>query len=284
MKQKEIAFSGYDIIILGGQANADGFGLTNTPQEYDDRIEIIEDENLISIYGNTNIDYNYFHNDLYPARIIQNKVYERKENNFYKGCFAYKFASEYVKYGLLKEGRKLLIVKAAVGGTSFLRKQWGNCCALENRLFQMVDYAFKLNGNNKIIAMLWHQGESDTDLFDLRPERRYISYFNGLFSLFIKIREHYKLEDLPIICGEMLTDFIDYYGESANAVTRATRDVCNRIPYASMVSSKGLVSNKREVNVDDTVHFSYNSLVELGRRYFIAYLSICIEKEKERGK
>ena len=79
--------------------------------------------------------------------------------NFYD--FALTFAEEYVKAGYLQKGRKVLIIRTAVGATCFYKKDWGVGGRLYVKLMEILDYALKLNKNNKIVAFLWHQGESD---------------------------------------------------------------------------------------------------------------------------
>ena len=268
-------FKGYDVIILAGQSNADGFGISQTNQKYDERIELLLDEQLLAIYGKLDIDYDNFHKDLYPAKIIKRQAYDRQEDGTYRGCFAYSFAKEYLKNGLLKDGRKLLVVKTAVGGTGFYRKQWGVGNTLHNRMIQMVDYAMNLDGDNKIVAMLWHQGESDTDIFmDIPTSERYDFYYTRLFETFNAVREKYGLPNLPIVCGQTTNEFFNLNKENAETVLNATVDVCKKLDNTAFVRSDGLKTNNEELGNGDFYHFSYNSLIEFGKRYFKAFQEI----------
>ena len=61
----------------------------------------------------------------------------------------------------IKEGRKVLIVKTAIGGTGFMRNHWGKGCPMTERAFKMIDYSLSLEENSRIVAVLWHQGEHD---------------------------------------------------------------------------------------------------------------------------
>ena len=50
---------------------------------------------------------------------------ERANSSVTVGDFSLTFAKRYIEQGLLKEGRKLLIVRTAVGGTGFKKGHWG---------------------------------------------------------------------------------------------------------------------------------------------------------------
>lgn len=86
---------------------------------------------------------------------------ERVVEGMIRGELALIFAQEYVKSNLLAADRKVLILRTAVGGTGFEREQWGPGCPVEERMHEMIQYALAMNPKNRIVAFLWHQGESD---------------------------------------------------------------------------------------------------------------------------
>ena len=109
-----------DVFILAGQSNAEGNGLGESEREpkrnplvlweYDPQsIAWIKDEN-----GKDKLTL------VYPSDYAVCIAGENKG----AGNLAYSFAKRYIENGLLKEGRKLLFVKAAIGGTGFCKQQW----------------------------------------------------------------------------------------------------------------------------------------------------------------
>jgi len=93
----------FDIIIQGGQSNAEGCGIGPVDKPFESRHEILMMENDFTIM---------------TAR-------EKVWGNDAVGNFAFSFTDRYINDGRLKNGRKLLILLAAVGGTSFHAKRWG---------------------------------------------------------------------------------------------------------------------------------------------------------------
>ena len=69
-----------------------------------------------------------------------------------------------IESGKLKPGRKLLIIRAAIGGTGFSDERWGMTDDLYLRMIEMIKTALELNSKNKLAAFLWHQGETDAIL------------------------------------------------------------------------------------------------------------------------
>lgn len=67
------------------------------------------------------------------------------------------FADEYIRDGRLQAGRKILLVKTAIGGTCFARDEWDIGSPLLTRLYRMADHALCLNGENRIVALYRRQ-------------------------------------------------------------------------------------------------------------------------------
>lgn len=267
--------TGYDVIIMAGQSNAVGFGWGETDTPFIENPEIIEisdtykmkfvqDEN-----GNSKLDLVFppLENQLYFGTAKEMDAYDRKN-----ASLANSFAAEYVKAGLLKTGRKLLIVKTSIGGTGFTKKYWTEGGICRTRMFYMVDNALKLSEDMKIVAFLWHQGEHDA--FE-RPERtteeRKAFYKAELKNLLTDVRKHYKEYTFPIIAGEFVREWMKEYKSACDAVLSATEEVFSEIGNAALVSSEGLLSNGKKNGTDDILHFSRDALMKFGKRYFEAY-------------
>lgn len=113
----------YDIVVLAGQSNAHGHGLGPVENEFvpDERISLLTDDADICFKKDENgQDYLYLPEKCKKHISIATE-FGTPENK--TGNFALIFAKKYLERGLLKEGRKLLILRAAVGGTGFAR-----CC------------------------------------------------------------------------------------------------------------------------------------------------------------
>ena len=213
---------------------------------------------------------------VYPTEMILEHAHERMQDGKLLADFSQTFAQKYIEDGRLKNGRKILIIKAAVGGTGFARKEWGVGNILLKRLTDMVDYALSLNVNNKIVALLWHQGEHDcVENVNLSLEELYNFYFNNLIEQFLKIRNKY-CQLIPIVAGEFVNSWANLpeNKEKCDIVEKATKDVCNYIKKATVVNSIGLLSNDEVFHNGDNIHFCAESIYELGKRYYAAYKNI----------
>ena len=188
--------------------------------------------------------------------------------------FSETFADRYVKE-FLKNGRKVLIVKAAVGGSGFAKEQWGIGKPLLLRLYEMVDYALSLNKENRVVALLWHQGEHDAfENPQFNSQERYDFYFNNFTDQTKEIRSRYNHADFPVITGEFVNDWAGKWKEQCDTVERALKDACTKLGKADNVSSEGLLSNDQSIHNGDDIHFCADSVYELGRRYYDSYKKI----------
>ena len=123
----------YDIIIQGGQSNAEGFGAGAIDNEY------IPNENVYFLEAEKTVEH-------LPERVIveyANKDFDisiakgREANGNKIVDFSLFFARKYIESGFLKEGRKLLIIRAAVGGTGFKKGNWGMQDLLYKKMLEM---------------------------------------------------------------------------------------------------------------------------------------------------
>ena len=147
---------------------------------------------------------------------------------------------------------------------------------LFNRLNYMVDYGLNLNKNNRIVALLWHQGEHDAfENTTLTAEERYNFYKENLKKQTLAFREKYG-NDIPVVAGEMVNSWAELPENKTkcDAVEKATKDVCREIGKAAVVESTGLLSNNDAFNNGDNLHFCADSVYELGNRYFAVYKSL----------
>ncbi|GHU38009.1 hypothetical protein FACS1894105_11180 [Clostridia bacterium] len=237
----------FDIIIVAGQSNAVGRGIGEVSDEF------IPSERILAMEKDLSISY----------------ATEFVNENGKRGEFALSFARDYVKAGLLKDNRKLLIIRAADGSAGFSNKRWGPNDDLYPKMIEMVTKALELNPGNSIKALLWHQGE--TDALDAKE---YDYYRDNLSDLINSVRETFNVPDLPFIAGDFVQDWKSVNVEISEPIIRAIKDIIGTIGNARFVETDELLSNGQVNGSEDTIHFSRIAAYQLGTRYFDAYLDI----------
>ena len=269
--------NGYDIIILAGQSNAEGNGwhTADDKEIINDRVYHLIDANPVGIYENEKgeavLDIKM------PAETILEVAHERVWEGEPIADFSETFADEYIKGGNLKGDRKVLIVKAAVGGAGFAKKQWGVGNPLSDRLFEMTDRALSYSGENRVVALLWHQGEHDAcENSALNEKERYVFYYDNFYRQMKAVRDRYDKYAFPVIAGGFVPHWkwgLENEGK-VQAVYRATQAALKDLGGGKFVSAEGLKSNDEAIRNGDDIHFCASSVYELGRRYYSAFAEI----------
>lgn len=237
----------FDIIIQAGQSNSQGCGFGPVAEPF------VENENIF-----------YLDNDF-----IIRKAQEHIFGNEIGGNFSLTFCTKYINEGLLAQGRKILIIRAAVGGTGFLDDNWKMEDVLFLRMMEMISTALSLNPSNKLVSFLWHQGETDAIMNASEEE-----HFKNLSTLLDAVRNTFECSDLPFIAG----DFVQHWKMDNLAICEpviaAIRDVCENKGNAKFVETDNLQSNDQKIGNQDSIHFSREAIYELGHRYFEAFKEI----------
>lgn len=250
---KDFTQEKFDILIQAGQSNSEGygFGSAGNPYEPSDLVWYMNEDDTIS-----------------QAR-------EKVVGNYIQSNFSLSFAREYINAGKLEEGRKLLILRAAVGGTGFLDNRWNRTDDLFQHMMEMIRTALALNSENRLAALLWHQGETDAIL-----NAGYDQHYGHLMGLLRSVRETFHVPELPFVAGDFIAHWRDENAEICEPVLRAIRQVCKDCGHGAFVETDGLLSNMQAGAWDphcvgeedkDTIHFSRNSCYLLGERYFQAF-------------
>lgn len=120
------------------------------------------------------------------------------------------------------------------------------------------------NPGNRIVAVLWHQGESDVYA---NATKEY--YREKLQILIDGFRTELCDSDLPFIAGNMVEEWRNSQPCAANIIS-ATEDVIKNNRNCAFVSSDGLSGNPD----GDFIHFSNKANIVFGQRYFKAYESL----------
>ena len=243
----------FDIFIQAGQSNSEGYGFgpTDEPYQPNDKVWYLEPNMTVSI------------------------AVEKVTGNGIQSNFGLSFAREYMKSGRLAEGRNILIIRAAVGGTGFLDNHWKLTDDLYLKMMDMIDTAMSLNSKNRLVALLWHQGENDATLNATQD-----GHYANLSALVNGVRETFVCPRLPFIAGDFVPQWKEINAEISAPVLNAIRNVCADVGYGGFVETDGLGSNMQgdfEHPLGwrhDAVHFSRRSIYELGKRYFEKFTEI----------
>ena len=251
---KDFTKEAFDIIIQAGQSNAEGYGFgpVDNPYMPDGRVWYMNENDTISL------------------------AVEKVAFNGIQSNFALSFVREYINTGKLAEGRKILILRAAVGGTGFLDNRWKLTDDLYLHMMEMISTALALNPENRLVALLWHQGETETSFggtFD--------GHCAHLSALVGSVRDTFNVPTLPFIAG----DFVPQWKEATIAISQpisdAMRAFCAECGHGGFVETEGLRSNAQEIDDHplgwgntDTIHFSRRAIYELGLRYFAKFVEI----------
>ena len=156
------------------------------------------------------------------------------------------------------------IIPCADGGTSL--DQWKVGGLLFDHACYMAELAAR---TSTIVAVLWHQGESDASA------ERAPFYEEKLTVILEAFRKRLGLEEVPFLLGG-LGDFLVQNPDPVRCekfrnyhqVNRMLEHIAATDAHTGFVSAKGLLSNP------DHVHFCARSLRTFGQRYYEAFLKL----------
>ncbi len=242
---KDFTMELFDIIVQAGQSNAEGCGRGPCDRPYipDERIWFLNGDFTISLAN------------------------ERAFAGNLCSDFSLPFAKEYAKKSL-KKGRKILIVRSAVGGTGFSDNHWNLTDDLYTRMMTLTADALSLNAQNRVVAFLWHQGE--TDAINNMDEK---TYFKKLIGLFSDFRNNYGT-DIPIVMADFVQEWKHQNIEICKPIINAQRRIAAETDKTIFIETDGLSSNNAVLSDGDNIHFSRQAIYELGHRYFEAFKSL----------
>ena len=250
---RDLSNEQFDVIIQAGQSNSNGTGYGPVEEPW------VPTEDVWYI----NFD------------LTMSVACEMVNGNEIQSNYSLSFAREYLAKGLLAEGRKLLILRTSVGGTGFLDHRWGMTDDLYLHMMDMIRTALALNPGNRLVAFLWHQGETDAIY-----GADYDTHYNNLMGLVRSVREAFHVPQLPFVAGDFVQQWEKDNWEICVPVIKAIRAVCRDCGNGVFVETDGLLSNSQEdrnppLPWEDTIHFSRKSLYRLGERYFQAFIELC---------
>ena len=163
-------------------------------------------------------------------------------------------------------GESIGVVPCAVGGSPFY--SWNPPPKGERK---GVNYAKALErakiaqANGKFIAILWHQGETDTakgkDETVLNE-----SYPKDFARMMSELRKELGEGDVPVIAGE-IGRWMRPDGDHAARINPGIGKIPSLLPKSAVVSSEGLANQDRH-------HFDREGQRILGGRYYDAFKSL----------
>ncbi len=158
----------------------------------------------------------------------------------------------------LPDSISVLIVPTAVGATPI--SSWIE--DREHRGVRLLANFRELTGLagsvGTIKAVLWHQGESDSN------EGAIPNYMGRMTELFSKFREFAGDNELPVVLGEL--GLHDKNVENRSMINEIIHDYAASDPWSAVVPTTDLT------HVGDSTHFNSESLRTMGERYAATYL------------
>ncbi len=161
------------------------------------------------------------------------------------------------------------LIPCAVGGTSIAAWMPGGVddWNAENHPFDdAVKKAREAQKSGKIVAVLWHQGETDA-------QRQTPDYTAKLRTVVNNFRSALELgDDVPFIAGDMASFYKENIAANIEIVDNALATIASEDKRFRCVCTKDL--NHR----GDNLHFDTASQHELGARYFEAFRQFTADK------
>jgi len=137
-------------------------------------------------------------------------------------------------------------------------------------MMDMIQTALSLNPENRIVAFLWHQGETDAC-----NKMTYDYYYENLTKLITTTRNTYSIENVPFICANFVKQWRDKNAHPAWVdIISAMRDVVKNNPKCAFIETDHLSSNDEILHNGDDIHFSRQSLYDLGELYFEEFIKL----------
>lgn len=261
------AISGYDIVVVAGQSNAAGWGVGNYESAGSEKLPDVESKLF-------QWDWDQTENKLAQAQdpLKTPALTNAKKIRGFALPFATAYAQNILSSPLAANNRAVLIINGAVGGSSI--EEWGNQGSHYRRLIEAVREASQYQQlDNRVIAVLWHQGEADLKLAaqDPQAEYRLKNYNERLAEVVRSFRADLSHGGvLPFIAGEMSREWKEMPVLRDNFVNNKKATLA-AIPFTGYVSSEGLTGNKK-----DKIHFDGRSQGILGQRYFEQFLKLSV--------
>lgn len=246
--------TGYDIVLLLGQSNMSGRGTVDTTN-YD------QPSPLVDQYGAAGPLAGVVSAAVDPLAHADRLALG---NTLGPGTA---FARWYIT--TMKQGRRLMLVPAAYGGTplvSTAQLGWrrGVSGNLYDQALQQTRSALGRAGSgSQIVAALWIQGEADGDASITGA-----AYQTDLDALITGLRTDLTLPNLPFIIGQMVPEYLGTGTRNAIDVVQAATP--------SRLANVGYTLGPTNQNKGDGNHYNDTGQRLMGRYLFAAYRQVIL--------
>ncbi|MFK8038350.1 MAG: sialate O-acetylesterase [Crocinitomicaceae bacterium] len=177
--------------------------------------------------------------------------------------FAMTFAKLYLNSYVPNE-EKILIIPCGKAGSSFIKNNWRIGGNLYNDLIERVTYVQSVYPNSELKAILWHQGESDSENNHYQEE---------LDKFIEEVRKRLGNEKLPFILGGMVP-----YWVANDSATQIIQNILENTPerhsYVGYANPYTPFTIEKDSNSVNQLHYDAKGLRELGKRYYSIYQTI----------
>ena len=148
------------------------------------------------------------------------------------------------------------LIPAAFGGTSI--REWTPSGELYQTAIRRAKIAMK---DGTLKAILWHQGESDSN------KRGIKGYEQNISDLITSFRKDLGTPDLPFVIGQLAKAPEPEKARFRSAIDDANRRVAAKLGNVTFVTSQNLTTT-------DGTHFDAPSIRTFGERYAAAFLEL----------
>lgn len=171
-------------------------------------------------------------------------------------------------------GRTILLIPTARGDTSFAPKNgytWDPADTrtrvnLYRRAIEAIDTALARYPGSRVVAVLWHQGETDV------PLTRGADYRIKLDALIGDLRERYGA-NVPFLLGQMVPEEMDRSEKDYSEINAVHADTPSRVPRTVFIEGP-----RASYNSETDRHYSASGQRALGRDMWSAYRSMCVDE------
>jgi hypothetical protein len=190
------------------------------------------------------------------------------------------FGMTFAKSLACETGRTVLLIPGARGDTSFTPKNgytWDPADThtrvnLYRKAVQAIDAALAGYPDSRVVAVLWHQGETDVPL---TPAPAYQSRLDALIQ---DLRERYGA-DVPFLVGQMVPEEMERSDKDYSAINAVHTGIANRVPRTAFIEGPRAAYNSET----DQKHYSAEGQRSLGGAMWSAYRAMCLDELARYG-
>lgn len=184
------------------------------------------------------------------------------------------FGMTFAKSLACETGRTVLLIPGARGDTSFTPKNgytWDPADThtrsnLYRKAVEAIDAALAGYPESRVVAVLWHQGETDVPL---TPAPAYQSRLDALIQ---DLRKRYGA-DVPFLVGQMVPEEMERSHKDYSAIDAVHAEIGNRVPRAAFIEGP-----RAAYNSETDRHYSAEGQRSLGRAMWSAYRTMCLDE------